>query len=68
MYIKCILRSHEGYVIILDRINLMNYFFLKVPIKLVLVHTKLVLVDESSFGNKQSKVKIIWGILPIPIQ
>ncbi len=48
-----ILGSYEGYVIIiLDRINLLNYSLLKVHLKLVLVHIKLVLVDESSFGTK----------------
>lgn len=55
--------SYEGYVISLDLINLMNYSFnellLKVPIKLVLV-------DESYFGNRKTKVKFIWDILLIP--
>lgn len=54
--------SYEGYVISLDLINLMNYSFnellLKVPIKLVLV-------DESYFGNRKTKVKFIWDILSI---
>ena len=63
----CILGSYEGYVIILD-LNKFDELPLKVPIKLVLVHTKLVLVNESSFGNKKSKVKIIWGILSISIK
>lgn len=64
----CILGSYERYVIILDRTNLINYSFLKVYIKLALVHIKLVLVDKSSFGNKKSKVKTILGILPISIK
>lgn len=51
-----ILGSYEGYVIIiLDRTNLMNSSLLKVYLKLVLVHIKLVLVDENSFGTKKGK-------------
>jgi hypothetical protein len=54
--------SYEGYVIILDLTNnQFDEFFLK-------VHIKLVLVDESFFGNKKSKVKLILDILSIPIK
>ena len=46
--------SYEGDPLFLDRTILLK------------VHIKIVLVDESYFGNKKSKVKFIWAILSIP--